>query len=254
MLVAFLIKSNSSSRVLSMEVLERREIEDDKCNLPDVQKAWAEFQKYYNTESKDGKPLHDFDDEFNSRFVSEPAAEVASIKRANRGINRGIKSIISVAAVICIILVGSFTAKALGYDIWDAIIVWTKDTFGFETNMNEPEPTPYIKQIPAELAELENLMIEHGLSDDLIPGYIPDGYKILDLQYTDLADVDSIFCQLSNSVFQTLCKGGHCAYSFHFCGSASASRFRSSVINSRVRLIGRPAARRSSSKAKRISS
>lgn len=41
-------------------------------------------------------------------------------------------------------------------------------------------------------------MIEHGLSDDLIPGYIPDGYKILDLQYTDLADVDSIFCQLSN--------------------------------------------------------
>jgi len=101
-------------------------------------------------------------------------------------------------AVICIILVGSFTAKALGYDIWDAIIVWTKDTFGFETNMNEPEPTPYIKQIPAELAELKNLMIEHGLSDDLIPGYIPDGYKILDLQYTDLADVDSIFCQLSN--------------------------------------------------------
>lgn len=173
-------------------------LEDDKCNLPDVQKAWAEFQKYYNTESNDGKPLHDFDDEFNSRFVSEPAAEVASIKRANRGINRGIKSIISVAAVICIILVGSFTAKALGYDIWDAIIVWTKDTFGFETNMNEPEPTPYIKQIPAELAELENLMIEHGLSDDLIPGYIPDGYKILDLQYTDLADVDSIFCQLSN--------------------------------------------------------
>lgn len=112
--------------------------------------------------------------------------------------NFRVKKTVSVAAVICIILVGSFTAKALGYDIWDAIIVWTKDTFGFETNMNEPEPTPYIKQIPAELAELENLMIEHGLSDDLIPGYIPDGYKILDLQYTDLADVDSIFCQLSN--------------------------------------------------------
>ena len=41
-------------------------------------------------------------------------------------------------------------------------------------------------------------MIEHGLSDDLIPGYIPAGYIILDLQYTDLADADSIFCQLSN--------------------------------------------------------
>ena len=124
-----------------MEVLERREIEDDKCNLPDVQKAWAEFQKYYNTEDNDGKPLHDFDDDFNDRFGSEPAAEIASIKSAHEGINHGIKSIISVAAVICIILVGSFTAKALGYDIWDAIIVWTKDTFGFETNVNKPEPT-----------------------------------------------------------------------------------------------------------------
>ena len=128
--------------------------------------------------------------------ANQPQKSQAS--KGQTGINRGIKSIISVAAVICIILVGSFTAKALGYDIWDAIIVWTKDTFGFETNMNEPEPTPYIKQIPAELAELENLMIEHGLSDDLIPGYIPDEYKILDLQYTDLADADSIFCQLSN--------------------------------------------------------
>lgn len=181
-----------------MEVLERREIEDDKCNLPDVQKAWAEFQKYYNTEDNDGKPLHDFDDDFNDRFGSEPAAEIASIKSAHECINHGIKSIISVAAVICIILVGSFTAKALGYDIWDAIIVWTKDTFGFETNVNKPEPTPYIKQIPEELTELKNLMIEHGLSDDLIPGYIPAGYIILDLQYTDLADADSIFCQLSN--------------------------------------------------------
>ncbi len=190
--------SNLDDVLYVMEVLERREIEDDKCNLPDVQKAWAEFQKYYNTEDNDGKPLHDFDDDFNDRFGSEQAAEIASIKSAHECINHGIKSIISVAAVICIILVGSFTAKALGYDIWDAIIVWTKDTFGFETNVNKPEPTPYTKQIPEELTELKNLMIEHGLSDDLIPGYIPAGYIILDLQYTDLADADSIFCQLSN--------------------------------------------------------
>lgn len=56
--------SNLDDVLYVMEVLERREIEDDKCNLPDVQKAWAEFQKYYNTEDNDGKPLHDFDDDF----------------------------------------------------------------------------------------------------------------------------------------------------------------------------------------------
>ena len=186
--------SNTDDILYIMEVLERREKEENKSNAPDVRKAWAEFQKYYNTEDNDGKPLHDFDDEDDD----EPTAEIISIKKARKGLNRTIKSIISVAAVLCVILAGSVTAKALGYDIWDAIIVWTKDTFGFETTVNEPKPTPYVKQIPEELDELKNLMTEHGLSNKLIPGYIPEGYKLANLEYSDLGDADTIFCQLSN--------------------------------------------------------
>ncbi len=190
--------SNTDDILYVMEVLERREKEDGKYNPPDVQKAWAEFQKYYNTEDNDGKPLHDFDDEFDDMFGNEPAAKITSIKKARKGISRTIKSIISVAAVLCVILAGSVTAKALGYDIWDAIIVWTKDTFGFETTVNEPKPTPYVKQIPEELVELKNLMTEHGLSNKLIPGYIPEGYKIANLEYDDFDNVDTVFCQLNN--------------------------------------------------------
>lgn len=186
--------SNLDDILYVMEVLERREKEDGNYSPPDVQKAWAEFQKYYNTEDNDGKPLHDFDDEDDD----EPTAEIISIKKARKGLNRTIKSIISVAAVLCVILAGSVTAKALGYDIWDAVIVWTKDTFGFETTVNEPKPTPYVKQIPEELDELKNLMTEHGLSNKLIPGYIPEGYKLANLEYSDLGDADTIFCHLSN--------------------------------------------------------
>lgn len=181
-----------------MEVLARREKEENKHDLPDVQKAWEEFQKYYNTEDNDGKPLRDFDDEFDDGFDDKPVAEVTSIKSARKGINRGIKSLISVAAVVCIILVGSFTSKALGYDIWDAIIVWTKDTFGFETAANEAEPTPYVKQIPKELEELDATMSDFGLSSNLVPGYIPAGYNISDLKCDELSDATNIFCQLSN--------------------------------------------------------
>lgn len=186
--------SNLDDILYVMEVLERREKEDGNYSPPDVQKAWAEFQKYYNTEDNDGKPLHDFDDEDDD----EPTAEIISIKKARKGLNRTIKSIISVAAVLCVILAGSVTAKALGYDIWDAVIVWTKDTFGFETTVNEPKPTPYVKQISEELVDLKNLMTEHGLSKALIPGYIPEGYKLTNLKYDDFNDADTIFCQLSN--------------------------------------------------------
>lgn len=186
--------SNLDDILYVMEVLERRERQDGNYSPPDVQKAWAEFQKYYNTEDNDGKPLHDFDDEDDD----EPTAEIISIKKARKGLNRTIKSIISVAAVLCVILAGSVTAKALGYDIWDAIIVWTKDTFGFETTVNEPKPSEYVKQIPEELTELNDLMLNHGLSNRLIPSYIPEGYKMGSLEYDDLGDADTIFCQLSN--------------------------------------------------------
>lgn len=186
--------SNLDDILYVMEVLERREKEDGNYSPPDVQKAWVEFQKYYNTEDNDGKPLHDFDDEDDD----EPTAEIISIKKARKGLNRTIKSIISVAAVLCVILAGSVTAKALGYDIWDAIIVWTKDTFGFETTVNEPKPSEYVKQIPEELTELNDLMLNHGLSNKLIPSYIPEGYKMGSLEYDDLGDADTIFCQLSN--------------------------------------------------------
>lgn len=190
--------SNLDDILYVMEVLERREKEDGNYSPPDVQKAWAEFQKYYNTEDNDGKPLHDFDDEFDDMFGSKPTAEIISIKKARKGLNRTVKSLISVAAAIFVVIIGSVTAKALGYDIWDAVIVWTKDTFGFETTVNEPKPSEYVKQIPEELVELKNLMTEHGLSDELIPGYIPEGYKMSNLEYDNLGDADTIFCQLSN--------------------------------------------------------
>ncbi len=190
--------SNLDDILYVMEVLERREKEDGNYSPPDVQKAWAEFQKYYNTEDNDGKPLHDFDDEFDDMFGSEPTAEIISIKKAHKGLSRTVKSLISVAAAIFVVIIGSVTAKALGYDIWDAVIVWTKDTFGFETTVNEPKPSEYVKQIPEELVELKNLMTEHGLSKALIPGYIPEGYKLTNLKYDDFNDADTIFCQLSN--------------------------------------------------------
>lgn len=208
--------SNLDDILYVMEVLERREKEDGNYSPPDVQKAWAEFQKYYNTEDNDGKPLHDFDDEFDDMFGSEPTAEIISIKKAHKGLSRTVKSIISVAAVLCVILAGSVTAKALGYDIWDAVIVWTKDTFGFETTVNEPMPTPYVKQIPEELTELNDLMLNHGLSKALIPGYIPEGYKIGNLEYDNLGNADTIFCQLSNGTNDIML-----IYSIHSGDSAS---------------------------------
>ena len=67
-----------------MEVLAKREKEENNDNLPDVRKAWASFQANYNTADNDGRPLHDFDDEAEGKAE----ADITSIKSASKGITR----------------------------------------------------------------------------------------------------------------------------------------------------------------------
>ena len=177
-----------------MKVLAKREINENKYNFSDVRASWDSFNDNYCIEDNDGRSLYEFDDEPNT-----PVVDIPNSKIVHKTIKESIKSLISIAAVICVILVGSITANALGYDIWDAIIVWTKDTFGFETGREgDVYPTPYVKQIPEELNELNNLMSEYGLPSGIIPSYIPTGYKMADLKCDKLSDTSNIFCQLSN--------------------------------------------------------
>ena len=67
-----------------MEVLAKREKEENNDNLPDVRKAWASFQANYNTADNDGRPLHDFDDDAEGKAE----ADITSIKSASKGITR----------------------------------------------------------------------------------------------------------------------------------------------------------------------
>lgn len=67
-----------------MEVLAKREKEENNDNLPDVRKAWSSFQANYNTADNDGRPLHDFDDDAEGKAE----ADITSIKSASKGITR----------------------------------------------------------------------------------------------------------------------------------------------------------------------
>lgn len=196
---------NSDETVLDeilyiMEVLAERERKENHYNFTDVNDSWISFKENYSVNDNDGKSLYDFDDEpahdvFAIQGAVSPSSKIAHTHKDSR---RGVKALISIAAAICVIIAGTFTAHALGYDLWDAIIVWTKDTFGFETNVDDNDrPTPFAKHIPEELTELDETMSDLGLPNTLIPGYIPEGYKMSDMHCDELSETTNIFCQLS---------------------------------------------------------
>lgn len=179
-------ESNMDEILYVMEVLAKREEQDPTCDVPDVQAAWASFIQNYYTEDGDGKSLYDFDDEDDE---PEPAPKRRSWS---------MKPFISAAAAVFIILIGSITANARGFNVLDAITAWTLDTFSFVNTTDIPAETPHTKQIPDELYELDHMLRRHGLPNTLLPSYIPKGYKVAAVKCEELPDNTTIVCQLSN--------------------------------------------------------
>lgn len=164
------------------------------CGCVDVNKAWESFSKNYAINGSSGMSLYDLDNEpvENVTAPSEPAAE-------RKAVRRGARPLISAALIACVILAGSATASALGYNILNVVASWTKDTFGFEpANIAGENIVSGTRQIPDELKELESVMLEHGLSSSFIPSYIPDGYHPVDVRYDDTTSSPMIMCQLDN--------------------------------------------------------
>ena len=70
---------------------------------------------------------------------------------------------------------------------------WTRETFGFADDVKEWDE----KEIPEQLAELNNQMLQQGFSiSRMLPHYIPEGYEPVFAKADDREDVTVFFCQL----------------------------------------------------------
>ena len=75
---------------------------------------------------------------------------------------------LSVAAVLAVVIIsGSVTASAFGYNLWGAVAEWTRDTFGFTQGQNNGI-------YPFE--NLRDALAAYDINDPIVPQWIPDGY------------------------------------------------------------------------------
>ena len=172
------------------EVIAGREDEDiEKTNkVKNTDAAWQEFKEKYMPQDSDGKSLYDFDDE-----DGEPEPKIVE-HVSHKKAKRGILWIIRIAAIVAVlVIIGTVTASALGFNVWEALINWGKETFNISNGESLEE-----KVIPEELRELELALIENGLASSLLPGYIPDGYKLSDISVGKYGNSIDIFCFLEN--------------------------------------------------------
>ena len=151
-----------------MEVLaRRREVENPQAFRSD-EEALAEFRKHYMPKEK-------------------KAAKVIKFP------SRALKAVAAVLAVVIIFAVGtSITAKAFHIDIWSKFANWTKEIFQFTdlpqgTTAANPE-----QEYNAELESLQDTLNEHKITEKLVPVWMPDGYKNIDLKVVNSPRVRNV--------------------------------------------------------------
>ena len=121
---------------------------------------------------------------FRRNYMPEenPTAPVLNCKKKtnSRTPARWLCTLAATAAVVALFLLSSVTAKAFGWDIWDAVIKWTEDTFhisiGTPSDVSEPigsDALPYDSL--AEALDEENVNVA------LAPTFFPAGYNLINI-------------------------------------------------------------------------
>ncbi len=128
----------------------------------DIDAAWKEFKENHAV----SRPLYPEIDTPPSAFKS------------TRGRHRGVKAVKAAAAVAAILCLLTLTASAFGYNLWAAIARWTDETFrligGTEDEGSASADTP---AYAPELEELYTALAEHGVTEDVLPTWLPEGYE-----------------------------------------------------------------------------
>lgn len=90
-----------------------------------------------------------------------------------------LRGLSAAAAVLVVVVLGSATAGAFGYDVWGTVAKWTQDLFYFSTEPTGDTPA-------AEMLSQEEIVAK------LFPTWVPEGYTLESLQTTDIPNQRSV--------------------------------------------------------------
>lgn len=159
-----------------MEVILRRESEHPTGRLTDVDKAWEDFQKYYNTPEGEGLSLYPDEDVGAERpdiHIQDPTPITPRIKH-----NRLKRLLLSAAIVACLIVFG--LPPAMGYtSFFEMIGQWTESIFHFAPQGGETNPSHLgtdKSALSGKYDTLQEALEAFGITEDVVPAWIPENF------------------------------------------------------------------------------
>lgn len=149
--------SDTETLLYVMEVLTKRRMNNGHTGNT-AQEAYESFKQHYMPEID------------NKDYIPKPK------NNPDKAIFRWVRAFAAVAAVFIVVIFGSVTAKAFGFDIWEALVQWTQETFHFGEwgDSSSDDTTPY--------TSLQDVLVDNEVTIALVPTRIPEEYKLADIK------------------------------------------------------------------------
>jgi len=101
-------------------------------------------------------------------------------------------------AISVLLLAGTVTASALGFDLWSAIAEWTKDTFGFSNATTNTQITQE-PRADSQYKSLQDALDNYDVSEKIAPTWFPEGYALDDINVNETPAKTIIYAKYSNT-------------------------------------------------------
>lgn len=124
--------------------------------------------------SHTGKTALEAYESFKQNYMPKTDENIIPVKTKRR-CPRWVRSLTAAAAVLAILLAGSVTAKAFGFNVWKAVVQWTQETFHFGSWGNTDVKSNL------QFDSLQEALEEGNTSSWIVPTLIPEGFDLTDI-------------------------------------------------------------------------
>lgn len=171
-----------------LEVIEEREKANPTGLLPDVDKAWADFQTYFNTPDGTDRPLYP---------TGDSNTETAGT-RGGRRHRRLLKRLLPLAAVVAVTFSGMAAVQALGVDVFGALARWTDETFRFIAGPEAAGMGMEDEHSEALRRSFQDALDSCGITDIPAPSWYPEGTELVtDIDISDTKGGAMVMCEFA---------------------------------------------------------
>ena len=132
-------------------------------------------------------------------FVNRTNYSKQPIEKPIRKTRKWFLPVAAAAAIVLILLIS--VPQAVGAEnIFEIFGRWTRDLFSFSNEVEDQSNETYIFQTGHEgLQQVYDAVVEQGITDPMVPTWIPDGYELKELRIFQKPNSTKIYAQFRNN-------------------------------------------------------